>query len=398
MAIGRSWLGWRADVTQVDSSLTNCYRTGTALLNILALNPFHGESHRAFLDGWIRHSQHEFTVLGLPARKWKWRMRHAPVEFARQLTERGSLHEFDALFTTDMMDLPTLRGLCPEVATLPSVVYFHENQLTYPDRQSDESKQRDRHFAFTNVLTAACADAVWFNSGWHRDSFLTAARKWLKSMPDYEPVGLVDQVEAQAIVAYPGIDLVEASSARKPGPLRLVWVSRWEFDKNPEVFFAGLRLLIQQGVDFEVSVLGQSYGKVHECFDVARRELGERVRHFGFVPERQDYLKVLNESDAVVSTAIHEFFGIAVLEAVSAGCCPVVPDALAYPEVLAGVAARFHENTPESVAGVLQQLADELSSDRAPTPTSFADSVKPYSWPEVAASLDANILSLRRNA
>ncbi len=323
-------------------------------------------------------------------------MRHAPVEFARQLRGR-SVADFDCLFTTDMMDLPTLRGLTPELAALPTVAYFHENQLTYPDRQTGAQQQRDRHFAFTNVLTAACADAVWFNSGWHRDSFLSAARSWLKSMPDFAPVALVSEIEAKADIAYPGIDVVGADAGRQAGPLRLVWVSRWEFDKNPGVFFDGLRVLVGQGVDFEVSVLGQAYGKVPECFEVARHELGKRIRHWGYLPQREDYVRTLTESDVVVSTAIHEFFGIAVLEAVSAGCCPIVPSALAYPEVLAKVPSRFHDNTAESVARVVREVAHELSAGSRYNPGTFADATKRYSWPEVAASLDANISLLRHN-
>jgi glycosyltransferase involved in cell wall biosynthesis len=50
------------------------------------------------------------------------------------------------------------------------------------------------------------------------------------------------------------------------------------------------------------------------------------------VADRAQYLKLLNDVDVVVSTARQEFQGIAVLEAIAAGCCPVVPDSLAYRE------------------------------------------------------------------
>jgi hypothetical protein len=36
-----------------------------------------------------------------------------------------------------------------------------------------------------------------------------------------------------------------------------------------------------------------------------------------------------------VSTATHEYYGIAALEALAAGCRPLLPDRLAYPELLA---------------------------------------------------------------
>lgn len=39
-------------------------------------------------------------------------------------------------------------------------------------------------------------------------------------------------------------------------------------------------------------------------------------------------------SDLIISTANHEFFGISILEAIAAGAYPVLPKMLAYPEVL----------------------------------------------------------------
>ncbi|MEZ6055017.1 MAG: DUF3524 domain-containing protein, partial [Planctomycetaceae bacterium] len=102
-------------------------------MRVLALNPFHGGSHRAFIDGWMRHSRHDFTLLTLPACHWKWRMRQAAIHFARLLREpEYSQQTWDVLWVTDMLNLAELRGLCDSrIRQLPVVMYFHENQLTY---------------------------------------------------------------------------------------------------------------------------------------------------------------------------------------------------------------------------------------------------------------------------
>ena len=99
-------------------------------MRILALEPYYGGSHKAFLDGWSQASRHPWTILSLPAYKWKWRMRHAAVTFADQVRRRLAQGErWDLVFCCDMLNLAEFLGLAPkEVRDLPSVTYFHENQ------------------------------------------------------------------------------------------------------------------------------------------------------------------------------------------------------------------------------------------------------------------------------
>ena len=109
-------------------------------MNILALEPYYGGSHRAFIDGLSKVSKHNWTLLTLPAHKWKWRMRHSAITFASQvsdLTEKSQ--SWDLLFCSDMLNLAEFTALAPaKIARLPKVIYFHENQLTYPVRIEDE--------------------------------------------------------------------------------------------------------------------------------------------------------------------------------------------------------------------------------------------------------------------
>ncbi|MHC5144613.1 MAG: tRNA-queuosine alpha-mannosyltransferase domain-containing protein, partial [Planctomycetota bacterium] len=70
----------------------------------MTLEAYYGGSHKAFLDGWQAHSEHDFTLLSLPPSKWKWRMRHAAITFAQQVNKLVQAGEtWDALFCSDML-------------------------------------------------------------------------------------------------------------------------------------------------------------------------------------------------------------------------------------------------------------------------------------------------------
>ncbi len=376
-------------------------------MRVLALEPYDGGSHKAFLDGWIgageTASRHQWTRLGLPPSKWKWRMRHAALTFAEKVealaSEGGG---WDVLFVTSMLDLAQFRGLAPPaVARLPAVLYFHENQLTYPVR---EERERDLHFAFTHLTSAAAADQVWFNSAFHRDEFLTALENLVRRLPDFQPRAVVEALRGKSRVEPPGIDPLPRRSsrgqtARRPGPLRLLWAARWEHDKDPETFFAALDelavRLATHGVDFRLSVLGEHFRDVPPVFEQARRRHAERIDHWGFQP-RSVYRQVLAEADILVSTAQHEFFGISVVEAVAAGVLPLVPRRLAYPDVLKGLEAAgeacFYETLEDLVDRLTQLARSAERGDEMPlSAEQLRASVARYFWPRRRAELDAAI-------
>ncbi|MEW4527814.1 DUF3524 domain-containing protein [Maioricimonas sp. JC845] len=368
-------------------------------MRVLALNAFHGGSHRAFLEGWVSHSRHDFTLLTLPDRAWKWRMRHAPVTFASQVAAHPQREPgWDVLFCTDMLSLAEFRGLAPpDVRDLPAVAYFHENQLTYPARGSDAERQRDLHFAFSNFTTALAASEVWFNSEYHREVFLDGLAEWLPTMPDAKRLRLeegVAAIRAKSVVQPPGIDgalISDRRPGRGAGPLHLVWAARWEHDKNPEDFFAAVRQLAKRGVDFRLSVLGETYRQVPACFAQARQEFADRILDWGFV-SREEYRRVLASADVFVSTAVHEFFGIAAAEAIAAGCLPVLPDRLAYPELVQGERSFLYDGDVSSLVERLAELADVSGRERYAAKLAVQrQRVTRLAWPTRAAEMDERL-------
>jgi len=298
-------------------------------LRILAIEPYYGGSHRAFLDGLARYSRHAWSILSMPPRKWKWRMRGAALHVAPQLDQ-----PFDLLFVSDFLDLAALVGLRPgRLANVPKVAYFHENQLTYPVQHESE---RDYQFGFTNITTCLVADRVFFNSEFHRSEFLDAVRVLLRRMPDCVPQGACETIAQRSATLPLGCDLttLDVEAPPRQGPALILWNHRWEYDKGPEDFFSLIFELADEGSPFRVAIAGQSFRRMPLIFDVARRRLGERIEHFGFLAERADYARLLRRADIAVSTARHEFFGMAAVEAIYCGCFPLFPNKLTYPEIL----------------------------------------------------------------
>lgn len=304
-------------------------------LKILLLEPYCGGSHKSFLSG-LEKLPFQFESLTLPARKWKWRMRLSAPYYADKLRELDS--KFDLIICSTFVDAASFRGLAPRwVREVPLLTYFHENQFAYPTQVNDE---RDMHFALTNMTTALASDSLAFNSTYNLESFLNGIDKLLKKSYDMKLQGNASAIiRERSRVLPPGIDFAAIDAAKRPereGPPVVVWNHRWEHDKNPDVFFDALLRLDREGIDFRLVVLGESFREHPPIFDEAMKKLSDRVLYSGYAESREEYLGWLKQGDIVVSTTRHEFFGMAVIEAVRAGCRPLLPDRLSYPELFPG--------------------------------------------------------------
>ena len=101
----------------------------------------------------------------------------------------------------------------------------------------------------------------------------------------------------------------------------------------------------------------------------------------------------LSWADCIVSTAHHEFFGLAVVEAAAAGCLPLLPPRLAYPELFPpdqGHAPSFYDGTPAGLAEGLAAAAARLARDDLwqGDPDCARQAVERFTWPMLAPQLD----------
>ena len=317
-------------------------------LNVWALEPYFGGSHESFFKGLVRESAHRFSLLTLPGRNWKWRMHGGAISLAQQAcAHHGEVGKAPQVyFASDMLDLPLFLAMTgPRLGRVPTMVYFHENQLTYP---LPEGVERDLGYGFKNLASAAVADAVLFNSDFHRREFLSAAADLVSGMPDEVPRRLVEEVSARSRVLPVGCDLRRFDDHVKQagrdqaqnrwgdsesGPL-ILWNQRWEYDKAPGALFEALYALKEMGAPFRLAMAGANQGMPTAEFVKAKEVLADHIVQWGNLKEVSDYASLLWGADMVVSTALHEFFGVAAVEAVYCGCRPVLPKRLSYPELI----------------------------------------------------------------
>ncbi len=353
--------------------------------HILLLESYYGGSHKAFLLGLQEQLDCCFTLLSLPARKWKMRMQLAAPWFAEQIVELVEQGErFDGILTSTFLDVAVLRSiLLRQGIVLPLAMYFHENQFSYPGQVRDSGM-----FQFTsiNFTSALCADRLAFNSRYNLETFLGGIRRYLKKAADMDLRHLEEQIQEKSTILYPGIDFehidaldtlgAERSEQKQKEPV-LVWNHRWEHDKDPETFFHVLFELVE-AYPFQVIVLGQHFQNQPEIFDRAQKilKLKQRLLHFGYAESREEYVRLLSQGDYIVSTARHEFFGISVLEGVRAGCRPVVPDRLSYKEL-------FPQKYRYAEGELTTHLNRLLNSPEPLTDPETRQLTEIYNWPVI---------------
>lgn len=362
-----------------------------APLIVWLLTPYHTGSHRAWAEGFAAHSRHRVRLLTMAGYFWKWRMQGAALELATQANQLLVAGERpDLLFATSMVNLPAFLALMRrKLADLPLVLYMHENQLTYPLPPGDK---RDLTYGMIQHLSMCAADRVCFNSVYHMESWFAELPRLLKHFPDYTHLETIAATRAKASVLPVGCDLQRLAAHRDVSPQSaaggraplILWNQRWEYDKDPATMLRALYTLAEEGLAFRVALAGQNFRVQPVEFEEARVRLGDRLIHYGYVESLADYARLLWQSDIVLSTALHEFFGVSIVEAIYCGCLPILPRRLSYPELLppAWHALCFYDD----FSGLLDRLHAALA---APRPVAgLQEAVARFDWPALIERYD----------
>ena len=303
-------------------------------MKILIIEPYYTGSHKQWAEGYKKYSQHEIRILSMKGQFWKWRMHGGAITLAREFNNLK--YNPDIILSTDMLDLSTFLALTKTKAR--SAIYFHENQLSYPWSPNDRDiiKKRDHHYGFINYASALAADHVFFNSRFHMDSFLSDLHPFLKHFPDYNEMLTINNIQDKSEVLHLGIELKRFDSYKnmKHDKPLILWNHRWEYDKNPELFFNILEQLKNKNYDFDLVVLGENFSNSPKIFQKAKNIFKNNILHWGYSKDFNSYAKWLWRANILPITSNQDFFGVSIMEAIYCGVYPLLPKRLSYPELI----------------------------------------------------------------
>ncbi|MDH3539901.1 MAG: DUF3524 domain-containing protein [Acidimicrobiia bacterium] len=338
---------------------------------VLLVEPWFAGSHRAWAEGLQRHSRHQISLLTSEPMGWK-----ATFERSAEALAARAGRAPDLLLASSMMDLTAFIGRARS-GPIPTLLYLHENQLTY-DRSKPDLVRGE-----VNWRSAQAADRVVFNSHFHLEDFFGA-------LPLLGIKGAaIGAVRRKSAVLPVGLELAGLDPDRRDqAPPIVLWNHRWENDKDPDGFVDAVLEIAH--LPFRLSLTGDGTGLARLLPTLTAR-FGDRIIHAGFAAEEQ-YRALLTQADVVVSTAHQEFFGVSIAEAMAAGAVPLVPNRLAYPELLGPtLAACLYE--PGTLAQRLGSLVTE-HEERETYRTLARASGRRFAWTEIAAGYDRLIDSM----
>ena len=365
-------------------------------MNILYIEPFYSGSHKHWIDSYKKISKHNINILSLPGKHWKWRMHGASITLAEIFMKNNK--SYDLIIASDFLNLPLFKSLCHEkLGEIKIVIYFHENQITYPWSPNDQDikLKRDLHYAFINYSSSLISTHNLFNSQYHLDSYIKGLSKYLKLMPDYNNLNSIKRILSKSSVLYLGCKLDNAVQNIKENETPIIlWNNRWEYDKNPELFFNTLKKIKSEGVKFKLVVLGENFNKCPSIFIHSKEIFKNEILHIGYCETRSEYLNWLAKSDILPVTSIQDFFGISIVEAIAMNNYPILPNRLSYPELLdAKTFPEIFYETEKQFHSLIIEVIKNYKNLRNNV-SKYRNIINRFNWPEIIDEYDEKFIQI----
>ena len=365
-------------------------------MNIIYIEPYLANSHQSWYQGLKKHSKHSFDILSLPANKWKWRMHGGAITLANMFNELKT--KYDLIICSDFLNLPVFRSLTiNNIKQTPIVIYFHENQASYPWPSNDKDVQleRDFHYYYINQTSSLCSSWNFFNSEYHLNSYIEGLSKYLSKMPDYKNKKTLDMIISKSSVLHLGCNLSKLDHTIIKGdndkPL-ILWNHRWEYDKNPELFFKILKRVKSQGFEFELALLGERFTSYPQTFKDSIAQLNDNIVVSDYCSP-DAYKEWLINADILPVTSNQDFFGISIMEAIYCNTHPILPNRLAYKELYNNIKNKefFYDNDNDLFNKTIQAIKNYKNLK------GLSDLTKQYDWNQIISKYDSEFEEILSN-
>lgn len=319
-------------------------------MKILFVETFFKGSHKTWANELKRHLiDFDFHFLTDNTSSWKEAM-----TLATEKLPELDCTKFDLVLLTSMVNVVKFKIRYNIDA--PHIIYFHENQRAYPWTKNGNNN-KSAFYSDIQLKSANIADYLLFNSKYNLKTFcLDDSDLILKS--EVLPIGVDTEILKKA-----RINKIEG--------LTIIWNHRWEYDKNPALFFETLREL-KKDISFKLIITGESPEHVQNIvFSDAKEEFKDNLIHFGYAKSKEDYYKLLWQSHLSIVTSNHDFFGISVCESVLCKVHTILPNRLAYPEHFK-THENFYDNDEKLIFKVKAFIKDKKLNDN--------HNVESYDW------------------
>ena len=350
------------------------------MADVVLLEPWFEGSHAQWCTGWQQASRHNISVLMGPRGGWRKSLRSGAVFFANELQK--SYPTADVIVASTPIDLAGVIGCSStSLRNKPFILYMHESQFGYPHGLKGPPAD---HLLATDFNAIKASTRTLVASDYHRELLN-------KALPEFaDRLFLGNAAEAMAgfnINTLPiGVDLIGPRPSDASGPHRLLWNHRWAADKEPEKFVNVITELALNNYDFEVIAIGPVERSGSAQFLKLKKILGPKLVISG-EQSRNSYVNCLHTADIVVSTSKHEFFGVSVVEAISAGARPLLPNRLSYPELVPDHLRDFFlysDDIYDSLARLITTTRSELHAHR----DALIQHVESFNWTSLVHDYD----------
>ena len=103
-------------------------------------------------------------------------------------------------------------------------------------------------------------------------TFLNDLKPFLKNFPDNNEIDSIEEIKNKSEVLHLGLDFSDFKtiSYQKTDTPTILWNHRWEYDKNPELFFNVMKKIKDKKIDFNLIVIRESFGNSPKIFEKSK--------------------------------------------------------------------------------------------------------------------------------